>query len=199
MNRGEVTNSMAPGTDVVGDAVGVDSSCWFVAIVNNNTEKRSAEKLAKMGITTYLPTQTVMRVWKNGRKAKVDRVVLPSLVFVHCTEQDRREIVKLPFVNRFMVDRAASTVGSNAVKPIARIPDNEISRLKFMLGQSDIPVAVVSRSYRRGDKVRVIRGSLAGLEGVVADLASSKSELAVELGMLGCAILSIETINVEPA
>jgi len=180
----------------VGDAVGVSKSHWYVAIVNNNTEKSSAARLNNLGIENYLPTQAEVRVWKNGRRAKIDRVVIPSIVFIYCTEQKRREIVGYPFINRFMTNKAATSVNS-AGKPLATVPEEQIDRLKFMLGQSDIPVTITDKPYKAGDKVRVIRGRLAGLEGEVMDLKSAKSELIVSLNFIGCARLSINTINLE--
>ncbi len=192
------SNRVSPAVNVVDGAGGVEKSYCFVAIVNHNSEKQFAEILNKKGYVNYLPTQQEIRVWKNGRKSKVDRVVMPSLVFVYCTEQERKGVVKLPFIYRFMTDRAASA-DKNTCKRLAKITDTEISRLKFMLGQSDIPVVLTSCEYRKGDRVRVIRGGLAGLEGTVTNLKSSKSELMVELGVLGCATLSIETVNLELA
>lgn len=184
-------------TDVVGSAVGVAGGYWFVAIVRHNTEKRSAEKLTKMGIENYLPLQREIRVWRNGRKSKVDRVVIPSIIFVRCTEAKRREIVSLPFINRFMRDKTDSSSGESLGKPLAIIPDNEIKRLKFMLGQSDVPVFVTERPYKVGDKVRIIRGGLAGLEGNVVGVAAGKSEVVVALDYFGCAKLQIDTVGLE--
>lgn len=193
---GHIPNSVAPVTDVVDDAVGVGKSYWFVAIVNHNSEKQSSEKLSKMGVANYLPTQKEIRVWRNGRKSKVDRIVIPSTIFIHCTEQRRKEIVGLPFIFRFMTNKAGS-IKDSTNKPLAIIPDNEIERLKFMLGQSDIPVEITDKPFKAGDKVRVIRGNLAGLEGEVIDLKEAKSELIVALNIFGCAKLSIDTINLE--
>lgn len=193
---GDTSNSVAPVTDVVDDAVGMGKSYWFVAIVNHNSEKQSSEKLDKMGVTNYLPTQKEIRVWRNGRKSKVDRIVIPSTIFIHCTEQRRKEIVGLPFIFRFMTNKAGS-IKDSANKPLAIIPDNEIERLKFMLGQSDIPVEITDKPFKAGDKVRVIRGNLAGLEGEVMDMHEAKSELIVALDLFGCAKLSIDTVNLE--
>lgn len=190
------SNSVAPMTDVADDAVGVGKSCWFVAIVNHNSEKQVSEKLSKMGVINYLPTQAEIRVWRNGRKSKVDRIVIPSTIFICCTEQRRKEIVGLPFIFRFMTNKAGSIKGSTN-KPLAIIPNNEIERLKFMLGQSDVPVEITRKSFNTGDKVRVIRGHLAGLEGEVMDMKGTKSELIVALNIFGCAKLSIETVNLE--
>jgi len=182
--------------NVVDDAVGMEKSHWYVAIVNHNSEKTVAEKLDKLSVANYLPIQTEIRVWRNGRKAKVDRVVIPSVIFIHCTESERKGIVGLPFIFRFMTDKAGSTSESGS-KPVVTIPDNQIERLKFMLGQSDILVEVTEKPFKTGDKVRVIRGSLAGLEGEVTDLNSAKSKLVVALDFFGCARLSIDTVNLE--
>lgn len=191
-----ISNSVAPVTDVVDDAVGVAKSYWFVAIVNHNSEKQSSEKLDKMGVINYLPTQKEIRVWRNGRKSKVDRIVIPSTIFIYCTEPRRKEIVGLPFIFRFMTNKAGS-IKDSTNKPLAIIPDNEIERLKFMLGQSDIPVEITDKPFKAGDKVRVIRGNLTGLEGEVMDLKEAKSELIVALNIFGCAKLSIDTVNLE--
>ncbi len=197
MSTNTIDNKKVPtATDVVDDAVGVSQNYWFVAIVNHNSEKQSSEKLSKLGVVNYLPTQTENRVWRNGRKSKVDRIVIPSTIFINCTEQTRKEIVNLPFIFRFMTNKASSIKGSTD-KPLAIISDTEIERLKFMLGQSDIPVEITEKPFKTGDKVRVIRGNLAGLEGEVMDLKNIKSELIVSLNFLGCARLSIDSINLE--
>lgn len=193
---GHTSTSVPPVTDVVDEAVGVEKRHWFVAIVNHNSEKQSSEQLTKMGVTNYLPTQAEIRVWRNGRKSKVDRIVIPSTIFIYCTEQRRREIVGFPFIFRFMTNKAGG-IKDSSNKPLAIIPDNEIERLKFMLGQSDIHVEITKKPFNTGDKVRVIRGHLAGLEGEVLDMNHAKSELVVALNFIGCAKLSIDTVNLE--
>lgn len=191
-----MANNVSTAAYVVDDAVGVAKSYWFVAIVNHNAEKKAAEKLGKLKIEHYLPSQPEIRVWKNGRKTKVDRVVIPSTIFVYCTEQQRREIVGLPFINRFMTNKAG-TINGCSHKPIAIIPDKQIEILKFMLGNSETPVTITSADFKSGDKVRVRRGNLLGLTGEVLDMSKNQSELIVRLDMLGCARLTIDTINIE--
>lgn len=193
----KVTDRVTTVPDGVGDAVGMEKSYWFVAIVNNNTKKKVAEKFNKLGIESYLPIQKEYRVWKNGRRAKVDSVVIPSTIFVYCTESRRKEIVNFPFIFRFMTDKAGATQNYGN-KPLATIPDEQIKTLKFMLGQSDIPVTITDCAYHRGEKVRVIRGQLKGLEGEVLNTNELKSEIIVALNFFGCAKVSIDTVNIEP-
>jgi len=197
MNEGTVTTSVLAATDVVDNAVGVDKNYWFVAIVKHNSEKCASEKLTKMGIENYLPTQKEIRIWRNGRKSQVDRVVIPSTLFIHCSEQKRRELVTLPFIFRFLSNRARSIIHTTN-HAIAIIPDAQINTLKFMLGQSDIPIEVITNQfYKKGERVKVIRGHLAGLEGEIFETSDGKSEMMVVLDCLGCARLYLETTSLE--
>lgn len=181
---------------VANDAVGVEKCYWYVAIVNHNTERKVSEKLTKLGVPNYIPSQTEYKVWKNGRRVRKERLVIPSTVFVYCTETKRREIVNSPFINRFMTNCAGSKDGLSH-KPIATIPNEQIETLKFILGNSDTPVNITSVDFKRGDKVRILRGGLKGLEGEVQNMSKDMSELLVRLDIFGCARLTIDTINIE--
>jgi len=179
-----------------GESAGAAGRRWFIAILNSRSEKATAERLTRLGVENYLPTQDEVRVWRNGRRARVERVVIPSVIFVRCTEPERREIVSLPYINRFMTNKAGSSAVTGG-KPLATVSDDEIHRLKFMLGQSDIPVTITDRPYRVGDRARVVRGCLKGLEGEVIAVSPSQSELTIGLEHIGYARLVIDTVNME--
>lgn len=196
MSARNETNSVVTVPSGVGSAVGVAKSNWFVAIVKNNTEKAVLERMLKLGYECYVPIQKEIRIWRNGKRAIVDRVVIPSLVFIHCTEAVRRDVVSLPYIIRFLTNRAGSSPeGLN--KPLAIIPDSQIRTLQFMVGNSDTPVTFTPCIYRQGDKIRVIRGNLKGLEGEVQIVDDRHSELSVVIGLLGSAKLTIDTVDVE--
>ena len=196
MSARNETNSVVTMPSGVGSAVGVAKSNWFVAVVKNNTEKAVLERMLKLGYECYVPIQKEIRIWRNGKRAIVDRVVIPSLVFIHCTEAVRRDVVSLPFIIRFLTNRAGSSPeGLN--KPLAIIPDSQIRTLQFMVGNSDTPVTFTPCIYRQGDKIRVIRGNLKGLEGEVQIVDDRHSELSVAIGLLGSAKLTIDTVDVE--
>lgn len=195
-NKGNNTN-LTTATPNVDDAVGVPEAKWFIAIVNNRSEKASSEKLTKMGVVNYVPVQEELRVWSNGKKVMVEKVMIPSKIFIHCTERERREIVNLPFIFRFMTNKAGSS--SNTVcKPLAVVPDSEIEQLKFMLGVADAKVAFTDR-FVKGDKVKVRRGPFKGLIGVVLEDAESKtSHLYIDIDFLGSAYVEIDPKDVAP-
>ncbi len=196
--------SMPPVTD---DAVGVsdgkhrviqktqhDLRKWFVAIVNHHSENKVAERLSEMGYECYVASQDELRIRANGRRVHVQRVLIPSKIFIHCTEDERLVIVRLPFVNRFMTNPATQNTGT---KKVATVPQEEIDLLRFMLGYSDSPVNISSQNFAKGQRVRVVRGRLAGLEGeIVADPDGTHS-LVVHLDMLGYAKVCISPSMVE--
>ena len=48
---------------------------WLVAYVQSCLEKKTAQRLAAMGIECYLPVQSEIRQWSDRRK-RVDRLEL---------------------------------------------------------------------------------------------------------------------------
>lgn len=177
----------------VDGAVGVSGANWYVAIVNSRHEKKVALNLAQIGLESFVATQDELRVWKNGRRKIVARVVIPSMVFIRCTEAQRRRIVSLPYINRFMVNRMADSGVLN--KPVAIIPDRQIQTLKFMLGQSDHEVNFLPGPFVANEKVRVIRGKLKGLEGTVMHGTDDTTrKLIVQMGILGGATVTISPL-----
>lgn len=82
-------------------------------------------------------------------------------------------------------------------KKAAKIPSIQIDKLKFILGQTDIPVLFDNRIIAVRDTVRVVRGPLIGLEGEVINLSNGTSELIVQIDLLGGARMIINKIELE--
>ena len=191
---GENSNSASVPRGV-GDAVGVSEPNWYIALVNHNTEKATSEKLDRLGYENYVAIQQEIKVWRNGKRARIDRVVIPCMVFIRCTEKERREVVKLPFIFRFMTNKAGH-VENSLNKPVAVIPDTQMAKLRFMLGNSDTPVSFTN-NFHKGEKVRVVRGPLRTLEGEIISNPDGGKELVINFGLLGNARLLIDPVNVE--
>lgn len=160
---------------------------WLVAYVQSCLEKKTAQRLAAMGIECYLPVQSEIRQWSDRRK-RVDRLVLPMMIFVHVTPQERPLPLSLQAVSRYMVLRGESTP--------AVIPDEQMDRFRFMLDYSPEAVEMCSAPLAPGDAVKVIKGPLAGLEGELITV-NGKSKVAVRLDMLGCAHVDVPIGFVE--
>lgn len=180
----------------VGDAVGMEKKSWYIAIVGNNTEKSSSERLSKMGYECYVPIRQELRYRKDGKRSVVDKILMPTVVFVYCTERQRKRIVNLQYINRFMVNNAGICRNS-LTNPLAIIPERQIACLKFMIGNSVTPVTIADRSLRRGDFVRVIRGETFWVRRRNHGHKKRPFGISRCLKFFGCAKLEIDTINVE--
>lgn len=176
-------------------AVGVPESYWFIAIVKNNTEFSTLSKLEEKGYEAYVPYQVRTVATPRGGKRKRNCVVIPTMIFIHCTEEERKIIVSFPFINRFMVDRMCSKDSFNK-SPIAHIPDEQINKLKFMLWNCDKEVLFEPLSLKVKDEVEVIRGGLKGLIGNVERI-DNDVRLYIRIDALGYAGVRINASDVK--
>lgn len=184
-------------TPKVDDAVGVQKKRWFVAIVNNKSERNCAQKLEKLGYECYVPMQSEIHIWRTGVKKIVDRIILPSLLFILTTEAERRKtIVNLSYIKRFMTNKAGAK-DNFGKSPIAIIPDKQIDMLRFMLGNADSAVTIEEPPLKLGDKVRVFRGGLIGLEGYVEKINEDKAKIYILVDCLGCACVEVDKLSLE--
>ena len=159
---------------------------WIAALVQMCTEKKVGERLTKLGVENYVPTQTEIRQWSD-RKKKVERVVIPMVVFVHTDEKTERTLRMHSFIRKIL-----TYPGQTAA---AVIPDDQIDRLKFMLRQSDSLVEMMEYHLQVGDKVQIVRGALQGLEGELYKNVD-KSMVAIHIEALGYACVSVSVEDV---
>nr|WP_302830162.1 UpxY family transcription antiterminator [uncultured Bacteroides sp.] len=160
---------------------------WLVAYVQSCLEKKTAARLAAMGIECYLPIQSEIHQWSDRRK-RVDRLVIPMMIFVHVTPQERPLPLTLQAISRYMVLRGESSP--------AVIPEAQMNRFRFMLDYSPEAVEMCHTPLAPGDKIKVIKGPLSGLEGELL-MIGGKSKIAIRLPMLGCAHVDMPVGFVE--
>ena len=161
---------------------------WVAALVQMCTEKKVGDRLTKLGIENYVPTQTEIHQWSD-RKKKIERVVIPMVVFVRADEATERILCMQSFIRKIL-----TYPGQTAA---AVIPDDQIERLKFMLKQSDSPVELMPENLRVGDRVRIVRGALQGLEGELCKSVLEKSMVAIRIDGLGYACVSVSVGDLE--
>ena len=228
MSDNHIHPSTRPATKNVDRAGGVPTPRWHVAIVNHNAEHTIARTIAAQGIPTYVASQPQLRIWRDGRRRHIDHVVIPSTIFIHCTEPQRRTLLQTtPGLHRFLIDRATAT----PPRP-ATIPDQQIQRLRFMLGATDTPVEFIPRPLTPGQHITVIRGPLRGLHAEIlttpADTTPTTTSpttssttsptpttsdpsdntintpypptarILIRLHQLGCATVAISPLDIQP-
>ncbi|MDD4632876.1 MAG: UpxY family transcription antiterminator [Proteiniphilum sp.] len=160
---------------------------WLAAYVKMHHEKRVRERLSELGIENFLPVQTEVRQWSD-RKKRVEQVLIPMMIFVHVDTEEQRTVLTHPSVLRYLVLR-----GEHAP---AEIPEEQMNRFRFMLDFSDQPVSFNTAGLQPGEKVKVIKGPLAGLEGEFVTV-DGKSNVIVRISHLGCAVVEVNASMVE--
>lgn len=160
---------------------------WLVVYVQPCLEKKTAARLSTMGVECYLPVQSEIHQWSDRRK-RIDRLVIPMMLFVHVSPAERSLPLTLQAVSRYLVLRGEH-------KP-AVIPDEQMERFRFMLDYSPEAVEICTTPLQAGDAVRVIKGPLAGLIGELVTIGG-RSKVAVRLDLLGCAHVDMPVGFVE--
>lgn len=176
-------------------AVGVSAPQWFIAIVKNNTELSVRDKLQKRGIESYVPTQLKLIISPSGRKKDKVQVVIPSIIFINCSEGQRKEIVGLPYIHRFMINNSGTPDRFNR-RPLAIVPNDQIEKLKFMVGNTDESIEFRPMGVKLGDTVEIVRGGLKGLIGNVEN-TDNVPWFLIRIETLGYASVKIDPVNLR--
>ena len=127
---------------------------WFAVYTTCRHEKRVARNMEQRQIEHFLPTYRTQHTWKDGTKAMLDLPLFPGYVFVHIDLHDRIGVLEVPGV--------VSLIGTT--RQPAPLPDLEVEALRAGLDPTKAephPLLTV------GQRVRITRGPLSGVEGIV--------------------------------
>ena len=159
------------------DSIQPEERKWYVAYVRLFHERKTAEKLAAMGIESFVPVREEIHQWSQ-RKKKVMRVLIPQMIFIHATPKERLEALTLASISHYMVLRGEHT--------LAVIPDRQMQQFMFMVDYSEESIEMYNSPLQPGQSIKVIKGPLAGMEGELMEI-EGKSKVIVRLDLLGCA------------
>src|SRR5712692_10855821 len=127
---------------------------WYAVYTSANHEKRVAVQLVQRSVEHFLPLYSSVRRWKD-RRVKLDLPLFPGYVFVRLALVERLRVLQIPRVVRL--------VGFSGMP--AALPDEQVEILRAGLAErlhaEPHPFLTVGR------RMRIVRGPLAGLEGVL--------------------------------
>ena len=159
---------------------------WFAAYTQPNHEKTVVRQLTERAIPHYLPLYESVRQWKD-RKVRLEMPLFPGYVFVRMCVQKRLSVIQVPSVIRL--------VGFGA-DPVA-IPEAELAAIRTCLDHNCRMVP--HQLMQAGQRVRITRGSLTGIEGILLRRKGiARLVLSIELIMRAVAI-EVDISDVEPA
>ena len=161
---------------------------WVAALVKMNAEKKVGAMLSKLGYHNYVPTQTVIRQWSD-RKKKIERVVIPMIIFVLVDKEEEMTVRRESFVSKL--------ISYPGQKEAAKIPNEQIENLKFMLNNADSAVEFSDKAYEIGDEVEITRGPLKGLYGELCCVEKGKPMLGIYVNLLGYSYVNVDIKDVK--
>lgn len=161
---------------------------WIAVLVQMNTEQKSSTKLTKLGITNYVPTQSEIHQWSD-RKKKIERIVIPMVVFVLVDKEIEKQLRTYSFIYKF--------ISYPGQKEAAIIPDEQIEKLKFMLNNAETTVEISDSIFEVGEEVEIVRGPLKGFSGELCYFEKGKPMIGVYLELLGYACVSVNKNDVK--
>ena len=127
---------------------------WVAVYTVARHEKAVARQLEERRIETFLPLYRSLHRWKD-RKKEVELALFPSYVFVRILSSDKLPVLQVPGVVNLV-----SFNGEMAV-----LPEQEIAALRR--GLENHLYAEPCPYLKVGKSVRVIRGPMAGAEGIL--------------------------------
>jgi transcription antitermination factor NusG len=159
---------------------------WYAVYTNSRHEKTVADHLRSKDIEVFVPTVTVVSVWKD-RKVKLDMPAFPGYVFTKICLSERGKVISVPSVVRIL-----SFNGTPVPLDAVEMENIRLCQLRGVLVESRPLFGV-------GEKVRVRSGVLEGLEGFVSR-CKDEQRLIVPLSLIGQSIAVQVDVNLlEPA
>jgi transcription antitermination factor NusG len=162
-----------------------DAQAWWALYTRHQHEKVVAQNLLNKGFDVFLPVYDSIRRWKDRSKV-LSLPLFPCYVFLRGGLNRRSLVVTTPGVHMIL---------SNGER-VALIPDNEIDAIRLAARG---PALVEPHPYLKcGEQVRVTRGSLAGVQGILIR-KKSQFRLVLSVQMLAQAVsVEINAADVEP-
>jgi transcription antitermination factor NusG len=158
---------------------------WWAVYTRHQHEKTVAEALASKGLEVFLPLYASKRKWKDRMKT-LQLPLFPCYVFVQGGHERRLPIVTTPGVHMIL------SRGEQA----AIIPDQEIEGVRRTV---ESRCCVEPHPWLEcGERVRVIRGALTGLEGILVRRKNQcRLVLSVEMLMQSVGV-EVDASDVAP-
>jgi transcription antitermination factor NusG len=157
---------------------------WYAVRVKPNFEKTAAASLAARGFGQFVPTYTEKRRWSDRMKIS-EFPLFPGYLFCRMDPGCRTPVLATPGV--------IGIVSCGA--QLLPVSEEEVEAVRRAAGL----VPLVRWPFlASGDRVRVVRGSLAGLEGFVVD-HRGECRLVLQISLLQRSVsLEIDRDAIEP-
>lgn len=129
---------------------------WYALYTRSRHEKKVAANLEEKRVEVFLPLRSVINRWKDRRK-EVQLPLFSGYLFVHILPEQRIPVLQTSGVVRF--------VGNG--EGLDPVPEEQIHAIQQLI-QSGLKYDPYPY-LKEGMQVRVVRGPLKGVEGILID------------------------------
>ena len=167
-----------PHAQIISDGV---EAGWHVLWTQSHCEDLVHDQVAGRGFETFLPK---INVWSRraGQRRLVRRPMFPGYLFLrHAMDRDAYIEVRST--------RGLVTVLGEKWDRLAVVPDSDIESARA-LSRSDLP-SMPYPYLRKGMRVRIARGPLLGVEGILERRDEEKGLLVLSIELL-CRSVAVE-------
>ena len=158
---------------------------WYIVNTYSGSERtvkvQLLERIKKLDLEEafgeiFVPTVSVERVLKSGKRKIVDKTSFPGYIMIQMqmSEQSLACVCSIPKVAGFVGNR----------KNPQPMKDEEILRLVNGVKEAK-EVEAVGISYEKGESIKVIDGPFSSFEGVVDEVKAEKMKLKVLVSIFG--------------
>ena len=153
-------------------------SVWRVLWTQSHCEQLVHDQLASRGFDPFLPK---VNVWSSraGQRHLVRRPMFPGYLFL------RHAMDKKSYIEVRQARGLVAVLGETWEK-LAVVPDAEVDSVRA-LAQSDLP-CMPHPYLKEGMRVRVLRGPLAGVEGILQKKSDQKGLLVLSVDLLSSSV-----------
>ena len=156
---------------------------WFVLRVTYGREFKAYNFITGDGTEAYLPVRYVMKLC-NGKKKRILASLLPNFLFVYATPEKVETYVKhtpeLHFLTYYYNHFRVGESGKNPPLTVSYQDMMNFIRVTSIRNEHVRLVESQHCHYKSGDRVRIIDGDFAGIEGRVARVAGQQ-RVVIEL------------------
>jgi transcription antitermination factor NusG len=162
-----------------------ESSDWWALYTRHQHEKTVAMMLSAKGFEVFLPLYESTRLWRDRSKI-ITLPLFPCYVFLRGGLNRRLQVVTTPGVHMVLL----------CGERVAVIPEAEIQAIRRAV---EGPFRIEPHPFLKcGERVRVTRGSLEGVEGILVR-KKNLYRLVLSVDMMAKSVaMEIDATDVEP-
>jgi transcription antitermination factor NusG len=181
------TSRTSPSPRVTGDA---SSGSWYALWTHSHCEQLVNDQLEHQGFTPFLPT---VDVWsrRRGVRRLLKAPMFPGYLFLR-HRMDKESYVRLQRV------RGLAKILGERWDRLVEIPESEMNPVRAAAAAR---CRVLPFPYlREGQRARVVRGPLTGIEGILVESRPDRGLLILSVHLLQRSVaMCVDATTVAPA